>query len=91
MPKFDLKVQDPAKITLFANKAEAIVFWLSVAGLIFLAIVSLFRYLSNRRAELDESIRKELLMRIERLEDQNERLNSRMDSLQTQLQSLDLQ
>jgi len=79
--KFDFKPKESSKITLFANKAEAIVFWLSVAGLIFLAIISTFRYLNNRTIEFDEAFREDLLMRLEAVEAQN-------DSLRKELQNL---
>lgn len=42
--KYDLKPQDQRKVKLFAHRGEAIVFWLSLGALIFLAIISLFRY-----------------------------------------------
>ena len=42
--KYDLKPQDQRKVKLFAHRGEAIVFWISLGALIFLAIISLFRY-----------------------------------------------
>ena len=86
--KFDLKPQDNSKITLFANKAEAIVFWLSMAGLIFLGIVSLSRYLTNKQSELETDFRQNLVTRIEILEGQNRMMKSQNDSLKQQMQSL---
>ncbi len=52
-PTIDLKPRDPGKITLFANTGEAIVFWLSLGGLIFLAIITLFRYFTAERVGRD--------------------------------------
>ncbi|MFQ5709553.1 MAG: hypothetical protein ACE5HO_19015 [bacterium] len=88
IPKFDLKPQDQSKITLFANKAEAIVFWLALAGLIFLAIVSLFRFLTNKQAEIDKEVRKELLVKIETIEKQNQALQAQIDSLKVEFDQL---
>ena len=86
--KFDLKPQDKSKITLFANKAEAIVFWLSLAGLIFLGIISLSRFLTNKQSELETDFRRDLVTRIETLEEQNRVMKSQSDSLKQQLQNL---
>ncbi len=86
--KFDLKPQDNSKITLFANKAEAIVFWLSLAGLIFLGIISLSRFLTNKQSELETDFRRDLVIRIETLEEQNRLMKSQSDSLKQQLQNL---
>ena len=86
--KFDLKPQDKSKITLFANKAEAIVFWLSLAGLIFLGVISLSRFLTNKQSELETDFRRDLVTRIETLEEQNRVMKSQSDSLKQQLQNL---
>ncbi len=42
--KYDLKARDQRKVKLFAHRGEAVVFWISLGALIFLAIISLFRY-----------------------------------------------
>ena len=42
--KYDLKPEDQRKVKLFAHRGEAIVFWMSLGALIFLVIISLFRY-----------------------------------------------
>ncbi len=86
--KFDLKPKDQGKINLFANKGEAIVFWLSIAGLIFLAIVSGFRYLTNKQSALEKSFRQELITRIEALENQSRVVQSQNDSLRKELENL---
>jgi len=89
--KFDFKPKDSSKITLFANKAEAIVFWLSLAGLIFLGIISLSRFLTNKQSELETDFRRDLVIRIETLEEQNRVMKSQSDSLKQQLQNLNNQ
>ena len=86
--KFDFKPKDSSKITLFANKAEAIVFWLSLAGLIFLGIISLSRFLTNKQAELETDFRRDLVTRIETLEEQNRVMKSQSDSLKQHLKNL---
>ncbi len=86
--KFDFKPKDSSKISLFANKAEAIVFWLSLAGLIFLGIISLSRFLTNKQAELETNFRQELVTRIEKLEEQNLLMKSQNDSLKQEIQNL---
>ena len=89
--KFDLKPQDKSKIALFANKAEAIVFWLSLAGLIFLGIISLSRFFTNKQSELETDFRRDLVTRIETLEEQNRVMKSQSDSVKQQLQNLNNQ
>ncbi len=89
--KCDFKPKDSSKITLFANKAEAIVFWLSLAGLIFLGIISLSRFLTNKQSELETDFRRDLVIRIETLEEQNRVMKSQSDSLKQQLQNLNNQ
>ncbi len=86
--KFDLKPKDSSKIRLFANKAEAIVFWLSLAGLIFLGIISLSRFLTNKQSELETDFRRDLVIRIETLEEQNRVMKSQNDSLKQEVQNL---
>ena len=86
--KFDFKPKDSSQITLFANKAEAIVFWLSLAGLIFLGIISLSRFFTNKQSELETDFRRDLVTRIETLEEQNRVMKSQSDSLKQQLQNL---
>ncbi len=86
--KFDFKPKDSSKITLFANKAEAIVFWLSLAGLIFLGIISLSRFLTNKQSELETDFRRDLVIRIETLEEQNRVMKSQNDSLKQEVQDL---
>lgn len=89
-PKFDLKPQSSERITLFANKAEAIVFWLAAAGLIFLAIVSLFRYLTYKELQPGEQFQKEIVLKTEQLENQNQMLRNQIDSLRTEIERLEV-
>ena len=86
--RFDFKPKNSSKITLFANKAEAIVFWLSLAGLIFLGIISLSRFLSNKQSKLEIDFRRDLVTRIETLEDQSQVMKSQNDSLKQEVQNL---
>lgn len=88
LQKFDLTPRNSDRITLFANKAEAIVFWLAIAGLLFLAIVSLFRYLTNKQLETGEKFRSQIVRKIESLETQNQSLQNQIDSLKTEIETL---
>ncbi len=87
--KFDFKPKNSSKITLFANKAEAVVFWLSLAGLIFLGIISLSRFLTNKQSKLEVDFRRDLVTRIETLEDQSRMMKSQNDSLRKELENLE--
>ncbi|TDI92204.1 MAG: hypothetical protein E2O77_05345 [Caldithrix sp.] len=87
--KFDFKPKNSSKITLFANKAEAIVFWLSLAGLFFLGIISLSRFLTNKQSKLEVDFRRDLVTRIETLEDQSRMMKSQNDSLRKELENLE--
>lgn len=87
--QFDFKPKNSSKITLFANKAEAVVFWLSLAGLIFLGIISLSRFLTNKQSKLEVDFRRDLVTRIETLEDQSRMMKSQNDSLRKELENLE--
>ncbi len=89
IPELDFKPTERTKIKLFANTAEAIVFWMSLAGLIFLVIVSFFRfaYLSeaNLKHEQFQARYDNLAQKIEELALENATLEKRVDSLQQEL------
>ncbi len=95
IPKVSFTPADRSKITLFANKGEAIVFWISVAGLIFLAIIVTFRYFTvssmrdARSALLERQI--QLQMQVEELQKQNDIFRNKLQELQMQLQRLEQQ
>jgi len=91
LSRANLKARDESKITLFANKGEAIVFWLSVAGLIFLAIISVFRYYSNKSLYMSESEKQTLLSKVDNLERTNQLYLSQLDSLKTVLHHNEMQ
>lgn len=79
---------------MFADRGEAIVFWISVAGLIFLAIIVLFRYFSARRLDVAhrslQTTQTELRVRIDDLEEKNERLEISLENLRVLLQQSQL-
>lgn len=82
----DFKPRDRSKITLFANSAEAIVFWLSLGGLVFLAIITLFRYFTAESMGRDYgalAAQQEELS--SRWQNQSARMNAEIDSLKIEL------
>ena len=81
--KIDFKPRDPARVTLFANAGEAIVFWLSLAGLIFLGFVSVLRYLGRENVDSEriEAIQTELSAKIDILATQNRDYANRIEVL----------
>ena len=92
--KVDFKPQNQSKVIFFSNKGEAFVFWLSLAALIFLAILLGFRYFAYSRLEFDaiEASQSELLIRVQYLEEQNkafeykiERLNSELNKFRSEV------
>jgi len=85
--KIDLKPADTSRVTLFANKAEAIVFWLSLAGLIFLAIVSVFRYYNNKTYALQASDKHLLLQKISQLQATTQEQIQLIDSLKQEIEN----
>lgn len=82
----DFKPRDRGKITLFANTAEAVVFWLSLGGLVFLGIITLFRYFTAERTAQDYST---LVARQAELstawESRSSLMNAQIDSLKIEL------
>jgi len=88
IPKIDIKPASSEKITLFANKAEAVVFWLSLAGLIFLAIISFSRYRGESRSVENKQFVRETQARLSRLEADNQALQVKLDSLALQIRQL---
>lgn len=82
----DFKPRDRGKITLFANTAEAIVFWLSLGGLVFLGIITLFRYFTAEKTAHDYST---LVARQAELntawESRSSLMNAQIDSLKIEL------
>lgn len=89
--KFDLKPQDDRKVALFANSGEAIVFWLSLAGLIFLAIITIYRSLALNRAPgsgIPAAAQNELLQRFQQLEAQTRLYRQETDSLRRVFEAL---
>ena len=83
--KVDLKPENKSKIKLFANSGEAIVFWLSLAGLLFLALVSLFRffYLKEVVNEYNSIARNvnPIIIQIEKLKEENKALKQSQNNL----------
>ncbi len=83
--KYNLKPEKKSKVRLFANSGEAIVFWLSIGGLIFLAIISIYRvnYLQsiiNQYNSIGENINP-VILKLEKLELENDSLRQTQDGL----------
>jgi len=83
--KINFKPVDKTPINLFANKGEAIVFWLSLAGLLFLGIISLFRYLN---ADLIRENYREKEIAVEQFQTEIESLKTQQQKYQNQVRSL---
>ena len=75
IPRFDVRPRDRRTIRLFANTGEAIVFWLSVAGVVFLGLLYLFRFLALEPRAAD----------VRELEKSYESVMSRLESLERRL------
>ena len=80
------------KVRLFANSAEAIVFWLSIGGLIFLALISFYRanYLQsiiNQYNSLGKNINP-IVLKLEELTLENDSLRKSQDSLLIKLNDM---
>lgn len=81
----DIKPQDPSKLVLFANKGEAAVFWLSLAGLIFLTMLTVFRYFNYQRADRNllafETRQNQIFTQLEQIERQELTFAVQIDTL----------
>ncbi len=88
--RLNFEPEDSSKITLFANRAEAIVFWLCISGLVFLGIIVLFRYLTAKNITGDhkslQAVQQELRMEVDSLRSQNQMLAQQMEDMQVRLQ-----
>lgn len=88
-PKFDFKPRRETTVTLFANSAEALVFWASLFALVLWTIASTFRFFTTKTAPPPVEIQQyqsELESRMQVLESQNQRNSALIDSLNTALQ-----
>lgn len=90
--RFDFKPSSSSKVKLFANSGEAIVFWLCVAALIFLAIITFYRsyYLKmivDEYHSLGENINP-ILIQMQILESEKDSLSQQQDHLKTKVRVL---
>jgi len=93
--KVELKPEDDSKVTLFADKGEAIVFWLCLTGLAFLTILSVVKYSSakdqNIKYQKVEATQVELTAKIDSLNNQNKVYVSQIEILNEKLGQNQLQ
>jgi hypothetical protein len=83
--KINFKPRNNQKISLFAHWGEALVFWISISGLVLLAIITIVRAIdrSNTRKSFQElrNEQQQVYQKIELLEKQNETFIKQNDSL----------
>jgi len=89
--KYDLVPKNQTRVKLFANKAEAIVFWLCIAGLLFLAFLFVFRYfiLTQLESDISESFKSDVTKRVDDLERQNEQLLKELKEIRKKMDEID--
>ena len=84
---------DGRTVKLFSNSAEAIVFWLSLAGLLFLTIIIIFKAVERNRVQAvfkEVMSQQELLQnRIEDLENQNISIKKENEDLKIRYEQLE--
>jgi hypothetical protein len=87
--KIDFKPQSDRKISLFKNWGEAVVFWLCLAGVILIVIITIVKWIDHSKTRnVFHELRTEqqqVLQKIELLEKQNRILKQQADSLKTEL------
>lgn len=90
--KFDFNPQSDEKVKLFAHWGEAIVFWLSLSALVFLAIVTTFRYFYLRNARIEfsklDTAQKQILEKVEQLEVVTDKHEVLLDTLSVQARDI---
>jgi len=88
--KIDFKPEDSSKLKLFANRGEAVVFWLCIGGLCILTLFTVLRYYSiNRLKKLSSFIEgqpAQMLSKIDDIEKQNIMIKAEYDNLETELE-----
>ncbi len=87
--KINLRPEDQSRVLLFSNKGEAIVFWLSISALIFLAVLLGFRYFAYSRLDFEaiESSQSEIFKRIQYLEEQNKMYENNLEKINFELKN----
>lgn len=87
-----LKPLQKTKIRLFANSAEAAVFWLALAGILFLAIISVYRgYHLQKIIDQYNSVAFEVnpfILNVQRVVAINDSLKNEQETLKTKLDSV---
>ncbi|MEJ2055438.1 MAG: hypothetical protein P8X42_16095 [Calditrichaceae bacterium] len=90
---------DKTRVRLFANSFEAVVFWIAAAGLLFLAMVSIYRavYLKQVAGQYNDAasdinpviiqIRKMIAVN-DSLEKENRKLQRQINAIGTEVDSL---
>ena len=90
--KIDFRPRDDGKVSLFANWGEAVVFWLSLAGLILLGLITVVRSIDRAKTRNTfqefRSEQQQVLQKIELLEQQKKMFKEQSDSLRTQYRDL---
>ena len=89
LSRVDFSPASRARVKLFANWGEAMVFWLSLGGLLFLAIVSGFRYATKQLVATDfrslERSQRALVAEVRRLTSEKETIEEQLRVIHARL------
>ena len=89
---YSLKPLEKSRVRLFANSGEAVVFWLALAGILFLAIISVYRgYHLQKIIDQYNNVAFEinpLILNVQRVVAINDSLKNEQETLKTKLDSV---
>ena len=90
--RFDLKPAGERRISLFANWGEAIVFWLSLSGLVLLGLITLLKWVDRHQTRAAvEAYSRELVVlagRMDTLASANDQLQRDNDAIRQEYETL---
>lgn len=92
IPKISFKIQERSQVALFANTAEAVVFWLSIVGLLLVLGLAAFRFFATKSISGDyrnlQTRQTVLQSTVDSLRLENQEFHQQLEQLRLDLQHI---